>query len=141
MLTIACSFACFEDFAELLRFPRPVHWPYDLAESISEFSRRNVRMTQRLRILLPSMHFQEIPLQNECKTYASCFAYFAYARCSQPPSRWWKARLGKCYFQMGMYRDAEKQFKSAIKEEDTVALLFERSTVVAAGVCWTRKLL
>merc|ERR1711977_577186 len=38
---------------------------------------------------------------------------------------WWKARLGKCYFQMGMYRDAEKQFKSAIKEEDTVGVQLE----------------
>jgi tetratricopeptide repeat protein 8 len=38
---------------------------------------------------------------------------------------WWKARLGKCYFQMGMYRDAEKQFKSAIKEEDSVGVQLE----------------
>ena len=22
---------------------------------------------------------------------------------------WWKARLGKCYYQLGLYRDAEKQ--------------------------------
>merc|ERR1719426_739010 len=38
---------------------------------------------------------------------------------------WWKARLGKAYFQMGMYRDAEKQFKSAIKEEDSVGVQLE----------------
>jgi len=38
---------------------------------------------------------------------------------------WWKARLGKCYFQMGMYREAEKQFKSAIKDEDNVATQLE----------------
>ena len=29
---------------------------------------------------------------------------------------WWKARLGKCYYQLGLYRDAEKQFKSSLKE-------------------------
>lgn len=29
---------------------------------------------------------------------------------------WWKARLGKCYYQLGLLRDAEKQFKSAIKQ-------------------------
>ena len=23
---------------------------------------------------------------------------------------WWKARLGKCYYQLGLYRDAEKQY-------------------------------
>ena len=28
---------------------------------------------------------------------------------------WWKARLGKCYFQLGLFRDAEKQFKSSLK--------------------------
>lgn len=28
---------------------------------------------------------------------------------------WWKARLGKCYYKLGLFRDAEKQFKSAIK--------------------------
>ena len=29
---------------------------------------------------------------------------------------WWKARLGKCYDHLGLYRDAEKQFKSSLKE-------------------------
>jgi hypothetical protein len=24
---------------------------------------------------------------------------------------WWKSRLGKCYYQLGMYRDAEKQVR------------------------------
>ncbi|KAG2451608.1 hypothetical protein HYH02_003389 [Chlamydomonas schloesseri] len=27
---------------------------------------------------------------------------------------WWKARLGKCYYQLGLLRDAERQFKSAL---------------------------
>ena len=34
---------------------------------------------------------------------------------SEYKSWWWKARLGKCYFKLGMLRDAEKQLKSALK--------------------------
>jgi len=33
---------------------------------------------------------------------------------------WWKERLGKCYFQLGMFRDAEKQFLSSQKNCGTV---------------------
>ena len=33
---------------------------------------------------------------------------------------WWKARLGKCYHKLGLFRDAEKQFKSAIKDQDMI---------------------
>lgn len=33
---------------------------------------------------------------------------------------WWKIQLGKCYFLLGLNRDAEKQFKSAIKQQPTV---------------------
>jgi tetratricopeptide repeat protein 8 len=38
---------------------------------------------------------------------------------------WWKARLGKCYYKLGMFRDAEKQFKSAIKEMNTINVNLE----------------
>merc|ERR1740138_134855 len=34
---------------------------------------------------------------------------------------WWKARLGLCYYQLGLLRDAEKQFKSSYKEQPMVA--------------------
>lgn len=30
-------------------------------------------------------------------------------------SWWWKARLGKCYFKLGLFRDAEQQFRSSLK--------------------------
>lgn len=33
---------------------------------------------------------------------------------------WWKARLGKCYYQLGLLRDAEKQFKSSLKEQQMI---------------------
>lgn len=29
---------------------------------------------------------------------------------------WWKVQLGKCYYTLGLVRDAEEQFKSALKD-------------------------
>ncbi len=42
---------------------------------------------------------------------------------------WWKARLGKCYYQLGLYRDAEKQFKSSLTMSDMVATYLELAKV------------
>jgi tetratricopeptide repeat protein 8 len=42
---------------------------------------------------------------------------------------WWKARLAKCYYQLGLYRDAEKQFRSALKQSDQVVCLLELGKV------------
>jgi len=42
---------------------------------------------------------------------------------------WWKERLGKCYFQLGLYRDAEKQFRSALALQDTVLCQLELARV------------
>ncbi|XP_065068198.1 tetratricopeptide repeat protein 8-like isoform X2 [Rhopilema esculentum] len=33
---------------------------------------------------------------------------------------WWKVQLGKCYFRLGLYRDAERQLKSALRDQETV---------------------
>ena len=33
---------------------------------------------------------------------------------------WWKARLGKCYYQLGLLREAEGQFKSALRQQSMV---------------------
>lgn len=42
---------------------------------------------------------------------------------------WWKARIGKCQFKMGMIKDAEKQFHSALKNQDMVVLHLELGKV------------
>jgi tetratricopeptide repeat protein 8 len=42
---------------------------------------------------------------------------------------WWKARLGKCYYQLGMFREAERQFKSAIKQQAMVIPYLELSKI------------
>ncbi|CAK0808900.1 unnamed protein product [Prorocentrum cordatum] len=38
---------------------------------------------------------------------------------------WWKARLGKAYYQLGLLRDAEKQLKSALRDQDIVTTHLE----------------
>jgi tetratricopeptide repeat protein 8 len=38
---------------------------------------------------------------------------------------WWKVRLGKCYYQLGMFREAERQYKSALKHQEMIATYLE----------------
>ena len=42
---------------------------------------------------------------------------------------WWKARLGKCYYQLGLHRDAEKQFKSSLKHQEMIVTMLELAKV------------
>uniref|UniRef100_A0A2K6FKP9 Tetratricopeptide repeat domain 8 n=2 Tax=Propithecus coquereli TaxID=379532 RepID=A0A2K6FKP9_PROCO len=42
---------------------------------------------------------------------------------SQYKDWWWKVQIGKCYYRLGMYREAEKQFKSALKQQEMVDTL------------------
>jgi len=38
---------------------------------------------------------------------------------------WWKARLGKCYYQLGLYRHSEKQFKSSLRQQHMITSAME----------------
>ncbi|XP_039285238.1 tetratricopeptide repeat protein 8-like [Nilaparvata lugens] len=42
---------------------------------------------------------------------------------------WWKVQLGKCYFSLGLTRDAEQQFRSALKQNPTVEALLRLTRV------------
>jgi len=42
---------------------------------------------------------------------------------------WWKARLGKGYYQLGLLRDAERQFKSSLREQSMVGTFLELGKV------------
>ena len=44
-------------------------------------------------------------------------------------SWWWKARLGKCYYKMGLLRDAEKQLRSSIKSQPSISTYLELCNV------------
>nr|CCA18634.1 sporangia induced TRP protein putative [Albugo laibachii Nc14] len=38
---------------------------------------------------------------------------------------WWKARLGKCYYHLGLFRDAEKQISSALRNQEMMVCYLE----------------
>ena len=40
--------------------------------------------------------------------------------------------MGKCYFRLGMFRDAEGMFKSALKQQETIDLYLALAKVVPA---------
>lgn len=42
---------------------------------------------------------------------------------------WWKSRLGKCYFQLGLFREAQKQFESSLKQEENIPTHIELAKV------------
>lgn len=42
---------------------------------------------------------------------------------------WWKARLGKCYYRLGLYRDAEKQLTSSLQDQNMAETVLELSKV------------
>lgn len=43
---------------------------------------------------------------------------------------WWKLQLGKCYYALGLVRDAEQQFRSALKDHVCVELCLRLSKVL-----------
>ncbi len=43
----------------------------------------------------------------------------------QYQSWWWKARLGKCYYKLGMLREAEQQLRSSLKTQPMVTTYLE----------------
>ena len=49
---------------------------------------------------------------------------------------WWKARLGKCCYQLGMIREAEKHFLSALDSEAIVSSVLELGKVHYKIDCW-----
>lgn len=42
---------------------------------------------------------------------------------------WYKARLGKCYYELGMFRDAESQFQSSLRNQEMISTYLELAKV------------
>lgn len=42
---------------------------------------------------------------------------------------WWKERVGKCYYLLGLYREAEKQFASSLKNQDIIKTQLELARI------------
>ena len=41
----------------------------------------------------------------------------------------WKNRLGKCYYKLALYRDAEKQYRSSLKDQEMLLTYFDLTKV------------
>lgn len=48
---------------------------------------------------------------------------------SQYSDWWWKVALAKCYYRLGMYRDAEKQLRSALKTDEFIDIYLHLAKV------------
>merc|ERR1719181_321938 len=42
---------------------------------------------------------------------------------------WWKCRLGRCYYRLGLYRDAERQLMSSLQSQTMAATVLELSKI------------
>ena len=51
---------------------------------------------------------------------------------------WWKARLGKCYYQLGLLREADQQFCSSMKAAMVTNTVLELSKASAQQPDWER---
>ena len=51
---------------------------------------------------------------------------------------WWKARLGKCYYQLGLLREADQQFRSSMKAAMVTNTVLELSKASTQQPCWER---
>lgn len=57
------------------------------------------------------------------------FFSFQSLQASKYEDWYWKFQVGKCYFKLGMYRDAEKMFKSALKQQEMIDLFLHLARV------------
>ncbi|KAG7203779.1 hypothetical protein KM043_013800 [Ampulex compressa] len=118
---------------QALRTPRTAM----TARPITAISGRNVRLGTASMLTEPGGPFIQLSRLNIPK-YASqssiakpLFEYIYYhehdaryaldlavqaTQVCQYKDWWWKVQLGKCYYTLGLIRDAEQQFKSALKD-------------------------
>ncbi|XP_064624163.1 tetratricopeptide repeat protein 8-like [Lineus longissimus] len=122
---------------QAIRTPRTAH----TARPVTSASGRHVRLGTASMLSNPDGPFINLSRLNFSK-YASrqnlAKALFEYifhhendvrnalelaalaTEASQFKDWWWKVQLGKCYYRLGLYRDAERQFRSGLKQQDIV---------------------
>uniref|UniRef100_A0A3B1JTM6 Tetratricopeptide repeat domain 8 n=1 Tax=Astyanax mexicanus TaxID=7994 RepID=A0A3B1JTM6_ASTMX len=57
---------------------------------------------------------------SHCKTFQALDLAALATEHAQFKDWWWKVQLGKCYYRLGLYREAEKQFRSALNHQEFV---------------------
>ncbi|EMP39405.1 Tetratricopeptide repeat protein 8 [Chelonia mydas] len=107
---------------QAIRTPRTAH----TARPITSASGRCVRLGTASMLTNPEGPFINLSRLNLAKyaqkpKLAKALDLAALAtEHAQYKDWWWKVQIGKCYYRLGLYREAEKQFKSALKQQDMV---------------------
>uniref|UniRef100_A0A8B9JZU4 Tetratricopeptide repeat domain 8 n=1 Tax=Astyanax mexicanus TaxID=7994 RepID=A0A8B9JZU4_ASTMX len=57
---------------------------------------------------------------SHCKTFQALDLAALATEHAQFKDWWWKVQLGKCYYRLGLFREAEKQFRSALNHQEFV---------------------
>ncbi|XP_061932679.1 tetratricopeptide repeat protein 8 isoform X2 [Apis cerana] len=136
----ATQSAISQSIEQTLRTPRVAM----TARPITASSSRNVRLGTASTLTEPGGPFIQLSRLNISK-YAnqpsiakSLFEYIYYyehdiryaldlavqaTKACQYKDWWWKVQLGKCYYNLGMVRDAEQQFKSALRDFKTIEVI------------------
>ncbi|XP_035738125.1 tetratricopeptide repeat protein 8-like isoform X2 [Vespa mandarinia] len=140
----ATQSAISQTMEQALRMPRTAA----TARPITAISGRNVRLGTASMLTEPGGPFIQLSRLNIAK-YANqpsiakpLFEYIYYhehdaryaldlavqaTQACQYKDWWWKVQLGKCYYTLGLMRDAEQQFRSALRDckaiETTIRLI------------------
>ena len=70
-------------------------------------------------------------LEKGCKIKQKMVFNFSQALQSSKYEDWyWKFSVGKCYYRLGMFRDAEKMFKSALKQQEMIDIFLHLARVI-----------
>ncbi|XP_036706904.1 tetratricopeptide repeat protein 8-like isoform X2 [Balaenoptera musculus] len=92
---------------QAIRTPRIAYTAYPIASSSGRFFRLVMALFEYI------FHHE-----NDVKTAVDLAALSTEH--SQYKDWWWKVQIGECYYRLGMYLEAEKQFKSALKQQEMV---------------------
>ena len=83
-------------------------------------------IAQSANITLSAHRKGGIKLENSADVIYECIFREAMELASQAMQAskfedwYWKVQMGKCYFRLGMFRDSEKMFKSALKQQEMI---------------------
>ena len=85
-------------------------------------AKTHLSLSLRIRHEAPSPKFARA--RSECVQFFFSFRAFRQGAEATKEARfedwWWKGRLAKCYYRLGLYRDAERQLLSSLKDQRMV---------------------